>query len=536
MAVTLPRPAGLTLPLPRPLPFPIPAAPATRRHILPSRDALVEHGARLATVVTVACVAIFLDASTSYESSTALPYIQGAVGATADEASWLVTLFNAAYETATLLSPWFLTRFGRRRYFVGSLVGYAVFSLACAASPTYEFFLVARLLQGFALGGFFACGVLSLFMSIPDRLRLVGIMLFSMSSQLGSAIGPAVAGYLVYNDAWQWVFVLSALPALVLAFGIGRILKDPVRPQRVPFDVVGALLIVVTFLCLQYVVNEGERRNWTEDPWVTLALCIAPLGGAAMLYWVLRVSPHPFLDFRVLRHRNLVVGAVFGFGFGVMLQAATSIGAFVEKTLDFTPTLGGGTDALRAIAIVVFVPIVTFAMAEKWLGVRTALLLGLGIAFAGFRFEVTATTTDSDFTSFILPMAGIGIGIAILYRALATVIFGTLPKEDLIMGLLVYKLSGLLGGALAVPFFTTMLDHRFDAVSTALAGGVNLASAPVRTYLGHGGNAATLGHIVQAQATAIAYSDLWSTASLVVLALLSAILLLDVRSPAPAAD
>ncbi len=99
MAATLPRPLSLPISLPSPG-LRLPPAPTTRRRISPSRDALLEGGRRLAIVVAVACVTIFLDASTSYESSTALPYIQGAVAATPDQGSWIVTLFNAAYDSS----------------------------------------------------------------------------------------------------------------------------------------------------------------------------------------------------------------------------------------------------------------------------------------------------------------------------------------------------------------------------------------------------------------------------------------------------
>jgi DHA2 family multidrug resistance protein len=523
MALTLP------LPVPRWAIVP-PATTAERVHVTPSRGVITEYGVKLAVILVSACVAIFLDASVSYESSTALPYIAGAVAATPDQASWIVTLFSAAYDTSILLSTWFLARFGRRRYFVGSLAGFAVFSFACALSSEYHVFLVFRLLQGFALGSFFSCGVLSLFMTIPNHLRLMGIMLFSMASQMGGALGPAVAGYLVYNDAWQWVFVLSALPALALAAGIHYTLRDPVEPHFVPFDWLGAALIAVTFLALQYLVNEGERRNWIEDPWVVLALVITPLFGAAMLVWKLKFSPHPFLDFRVLRHRNLVIGAVFGAGFGVLLQVATLIGGFVEPALDFTPTLGGGLDALRAVAIAVVVPIATFAMAENWLGIRTALIAGLAVTFIGFHLEVTATTAGSDFSSFIIPFAVIGAGIALLYRALATVIFGALPPEDLIMGLLVYKMSGVLGGALAAPVFVTLLDHRVAAHLNELAGSMTLQEPAVRNFMaGAQGGAKALASMVSLQANTLAYSDLWAIASVIALAMIPVVFAIDLR-------
>jgi DHA2 family multidrug resistance protein len=509
-----------------------PTTAPVRQYVSPSRAAVVVHGTHLAIVVACACVAIFLDASTSYESATALPYIQGAIAATPDQGSWIVTLFNAAYATSILTSPWFLTRFGRRTYFSASLAGFALASIGCALASEYDVFLALRVLQGFALGAFFACGVLSLFMSIPDSLRLVGVMIFSMASQMGSAIGPAIAGALVYDDAWQWVFVISAVPAAILALAVWYTLDDPEPARRVPFDAIGALLIGVTFLALQYVVNEGERRNWADDPWVMLALVIAPLAGAALLVWKHRFSPAPFLDLRVLRHRNLVVGAIFGFGFGFVLQAATQTGGFVETALDFTPVLGGGLDALRAVAIIIFVPIVTVAMAEHWLGTRTALVIGLATTFVGFRLEVLATTTDADFTSFILPFAGIGIGIAILYRALATVIFGSLPREDLIMGLLVYKISGVLGGAIAAPVLATLLDHLTAAHRSDLVAGITLTSPTVRSFLAGGNAMSELAHTVAVQAATLSYSDLWSYASIVVIALVPAILLLDMRATA----
>jgi DHA2 family multidrug resistance protein len=357
-------------------------------------------------------------------------------------------------------------------------------------------------------------------------------MIFSMASQMGSAIGPAIAGALVYDDAWQWVFVISAVPAAILAVAVWYTLDDPEPARRVPFDAIGALLIAATFLTLQYVVNEGERRNWADDPWVVLALVIAPLAGAALLVWKHRFSRAPFLDLRVLRHRNLVVGAIFGFGFGFVLQAATQTGGFVETALDFTPVLGGGLDALRAVAIIIFVPIVTVAMAEHWLGTRAALLLGLATTFVGFRLEVLATTTDADFTSFILPFAGIGIGIAILYRALATVIFGSLPREDLIMGLLVYKISGVLGGAIAAPVLATLLDRLTAAHRSDLVAGVTLTSPAIRSFVSAGNAMSALAHTVAVQAATLSYSDLWSYASIVVIALVPAILLLDMRAAA----
>ena len=522
---------ALTLPLPVPRwAIAPPVRAAERVHVTPSRGVITEYGVKLAVILVSACVAIFLDASTSYESSTALPYIAGAVAATPDQASWIVTLFSAAYDTSILLSTWFLARFGRRRYFAGSLIGFAIFSFACALSAEYHVFLVFRFLQGFALGSFFSCGVLSLFMTIPNHLRLMGIMLFSMASQMGGALGPAVAGYLVYNDAWQWVFVLSGIPALALAAGIHFTLRDPVEPQRVPFDWIGAVLIAVTFLELNYLVNEGERRNWIEDPWVVLALVLTPVCGAATLVWKLRFSPHPFLDFRVLRHRNLVIGAVFGAGFGVLLQVATLIGGFVEPALDFTPTLGGGLDALRAVAIAIVVPIATIAMAAKWLGIRTALILGLIATFIGFHLEVTATTAASDFTSFIIPFGVIGAGVALLYRALATVIFGVLPPEDLIMGLLVYKMSGVLGGALAAPIFVTLLDHRVAAHLNDLAGSITLQEPAVRSFMASAqGSAKALAGMVNLQANTLAYSDLWAVASVLALVLIPVVFAIDLR-------
>ena len=67
-------------------------------------------------------------------TNVALPTIQGNLGASQDEGTWVVTSYTIAAIIVIPLTPWLQNRFGRRkRYFIASIVGFTLASVACGA-------------------------------------------------------------------------------------------------------------------------------------------------------------------------------------------------------------------------------------------------------------------------------------------------------------------------------------------------------------------------------------------------------------------
>ena len=64
-------------------------------------------------------------------TNVALPNIQGNLGASQDEGTWIVTAYTIAAIVVIPLTPWLQNRFGRRNYFLASIIGFTIASIFC---------------------------------------------------------------------------------------------------------------------------------------------------------------------------------------------------------------------------------------------------------------------------------------------------------------------------------------------------------------------------------------------------------------------
>ncbi|MEC7539325.1 MAG: MFS transporter, partial [Pseudomonadota bacterium] len=87
-----------------------------------------------------------INMSTAY---VALPNIQGNLSARPDQIGWIITAFVVATAVGTVLTGWLSGRFGRRRVFLGSIVGFTVTSALCGIAGGFESLVFYRVLQGF---------------------------------------------------------------------------------------------------------------------------------------------------------------------------------------------------------------------------------------------------------------------------------------------------------------------------------------------------------------------------------------------------
>ncbi len=80
--------------------------------------------------------------------NVALPQLQGALSATQDQISWVVTLNVVATGVATPMTGWAVARLGRRPLLLGAVIGFTISTLLCATATTLETLLIYRMAQG----------------------------------------------------------------------------------------------------------------------------------------------------------------------------------------------------------------------------------------------------------------------------------------------------------------------------------------------------------------------------------------------------
>lgn len=114
------------------------------------------------------------------------------------------------------ISPLFLgplsETVGRRPVLVGSLTLYAILTLCCALSPTYDILLVFRALAGTTASVANAV-VPGLFADTFESSAKRGLAMsyFMLASAMGPLTGPLISGYISLNLGWRWVFWIALI-------------------------------------------------------------------------------------------------------------------------------------------------------------------------------------------------------------------------------------------------------------------------------------------------------------------------------------
>jgi DHA2 family multidrug resistance protein len=272
---------------------------------------------RRAAILVSGMLTVTLYFTTILVVSTVLPQIQGAMSATPDEVSWIVTFNILAIAIATPMTGWLVARFGRRRTMCTCVAGFVFSTLMCGLAPSLETLIFWRIVQG-AIGAPTVPLAQSILLDIyPKEQHRFVMGMNGMGVILGPIIGPTLAGQLAEDIGWRWAFHML-LPVSVLAFlGLFLLLPRDQKTERIRFDWIGFLSLSIAVGCLQYLLARGPRLDWFESQ----QLVVASIVGVVSFYVFIAHSvtaEKPFLDLRLLTNRNLALGFLLVTLFGML--------------------------------------------------------------------------------------------------------------------------------------------------------------------------------------------------------------------------
>ncbi|MBD5633995.1 MAG: MFS transporter [Candidatus Eremiobacteraeota bacterium] len=217
-------------------------------------------------VMAAALVSLFVDQSFGGVYQAIGGYAAGSLGATADEAPWMTIGYTAFYYVMILLTPWLMTRFGRRALFSAGHLLFGAISLYLAATNSLHGFMIGRCFEGLAQGTFFVCSVITVLTLFPLKLRGYAFSIFSVTSLSGAASGSFIGGWFIDHAYWRGAFALYALLAAFAGVVISLLLEAEGPKKTSPFDTAGVAFAFVAFFGFQYVAAFGERRDWASSP------------------------------------------------------------------------------------------------------------------------------------------------------------------------------------------------------------------------------------------------------------------------------
>ncbi len=505
------------------------ARPRTAAASQPRRD-VVEYGARRTFIVVAVILAAMLEIIDTTIVNVALPYIQGNIGASQDEGTFIVTSYIVANVIVIPLSPWFQRRFGRRQYFAASIIIFTLASLMCGLSRNLETLVIWRFVQGAGGGGLLSQAQAILRETFPRSQQGAAQGLFAVGALFGPSIGPLAGGLLVDNLSWPWIFFVNIPIGIVAATFTIVYMRNPEDPQKLKLDVAGITLLAIGLGSLQYVLDQGQEKDWFGDSTILWLSVISGLSLISFLVWELFITKRPAVDFRVLRYQSVWAGSILGFVLGItLLGTLITLPQFVEGSLNFTATKSGQLLVARALPVMLLTPVGVILATRFKLDPR--IQVGCGFVLIGLSNFVLAgvTTSTSSFWQVAPSLVLSGAGLSQVFIPLSLVIFGSVSPPDVPKASAFFNLSRQLGGSVATAILITLLDRTEVGYQTALAASANLSRPVIRNFVApsgvvRSGSVSQLFEIVNGQALVLAYADVsrfvgWTTIILAPLAL-----------------
>jgi DHA2 family multidrug resistance protein len=484
--------------------------------------------------------------------NVALPYMQGNLGATLSEIGWVSTGYSIANVIVIPLSAWLGSRFGKKRYFIFSLVAFTLASIMCGLANDLSTLIIGRVIQGLGGGGLLAKAQALMFETFPREEQAKASTIFTLGVIAGPAIGPALGGYLTDNFGWRWIFFINVPLGIMAVFMCTTFLlpDDPKAIKSTDVDWLGILFLALGIGAFQTVLEQGQQDDWFSSVFIQRMALLSLAGLAAFVWQELRVE-HPAVDIRVLKYRSLAAGSVLSLAVGMGLYGTVFVvPVFAQTVLQFTATKTGLMLVPGALASAagsfLLLPLRKLLTPRQLIAIGCLITIGVMVVFSHLN-------PDYGAEQFFWPLIWRGFGTVIMFLPLSIATLGSLPKDKISSGSGFFSLTRQLGGSIGIAAITTMVAkqqfvHRsqliYDAsdLNPAYTDRLSANTSYFNTTSGdpvqvHNQALTLIDNAINAQAALLSYRDVFYLVAVIFLGVLPLILLLSGTpkpTPAPA--
>jgi MFS transporter, DHA2 family, multidrug resistance protein len=459
--------------------------------------------------------------------ASSLVQIQSGIGATADEISWVQTIYLLAEVVVMPLTAYLTKMWGTRNFYVVAVVGFIVTSVAVGLSSSVTMMIVFRALQGLFAGAMIPPVFATAMTVFPPERRVTANVIVGLIVTLSSTIGPTLGGHLTDLLSWRWLFFINIPVGVLVIFLVGRYANfdkgDPSLSKGI--DWWGLGLMTVFLLSMQYVLEEGNDEGWFDDGLILWLAVTAALTGIAFIwrqlaYWQPIVSLAPFRD------RNFSLGIVMTFVTGLSLFGGTFLmPIFLGQVRGFSSAEVGNTMLVSGLTMFLSAPIA--GRIVRMIDLRISMILGFALAAWAIQLGVRVTDEWGFWEFFTLQVAR-GLGTMVAMIAAQQMSVASLPVTMMKDASGLINLIRNVGGAVGLAVLSTILSHQTavhymdiaTAASTANAASAGLMDGLTQVMGARGaadpeGMAAkAMGAMIRREASVLSFGDAFAVLAL----------------------
>lgn len=466
-------------------------------------------------------------------ANVALPHMQGSLGATYDQISWVLTSYIVAAAIVMPLTGFLSARFGRKRVFMASIVGFTITSMLCGAAMNLTQIVLFRLLQGVFGASLVPLSQAVLLDTYPRERHGPAMALWGLGVMVGPILGPTLGGWLTEYYDWRWVFYINLPFGLLAWFGLGLYVRETEIDATRRFDLAGFAMLSLGIGALQMMLDRGGTLDWFSSTEIVVEAMLAGLGLYLFVAHIF-THEHPFIEPALFRDRNFSVGLLFIFVVGmILLTTMTLLPPFLQGLLGYPVVDVGLLLAPRGIGTMISM----FVVGRLSGRVDARLQLVVGLLLAAFS-QWEMTQFDLGITGWDIVRTGIvqGLGLGFLFVPLSTIAFSTLAPRLRTEGTALFSLVRNIGMSIGVSVVITKLSSNVQANHAGLAQFIEPFSFALRQAAASGAvdpgtplGLSLLDAEVTRQAATLAYLQDFRMMTWVTLAALPLVLLLRSR-------
>jgi len=421
----------------------------------------------------------FMAGMNVHVTNASLPEIEGSLGATFDEGSWITTAYLIAEIVVIPLSAWLVQVFSMRRVLLVGAGGFLLFSVACSFASNIAVMIVLRALQGGFGGVLIPLSFQLIATELPSSRLPLGMALFAIANNVAQAAGPSIGGWLTEAYSWRYIFYLQLPPGLVLLAAIAwSVDKLPMKTELLrKGDWGGIVAMTVGLGMLQLVLEEGGRKDWFASDFILRSSVIAAIGLIAFVWIELR-RKEPFLDLRLLARYNFGLSSLMQFVFG-----AVTFGA-VFLVPNYFAQLHGYSARQIGMTMIPYGLVqlaMSFAAPAMMRRVGARAVIVAGFAFIAAGCYMNAHLDNDSAANVIVPSLIVrGIGQSLVVVALSVMAVAGLEKSEMGSASGLFSMVRNTGGAVGIAVISQVVVEREKFHSARMGEAVSMYAPAVQ--------------------------------------------------------
>lgn len=389
--------------------------------------------------------------------AASLNSIQAGLSAGPDEIAWVQTAYLMAEIVMIPLAAYLSIALSTRWLFTASAVLFTLASLMCGFAWNIQSMTVFRAVQGFVGGAMVPTVFATGFALFEGKSRAMIPAILGMVSTLAPTLGPTIGGWISDSLSWHWLFFVNVVPGAFIAIALPILGKvdEPDLSALKRIDWLHVTSLAVFLGALQYVLEEGPRNQWFEDPTI---LTVAWISFVAMLLFFERsfFSTMPVLKLSPFRRPVFAMACVLSFVIGFGLYAATYLTPiFLGRVRDFSSLEIGTTVFVAGIFMTFGAPLA--ARLTTIIDQRIVIAVGFSL-FAFSSWLMTFVTSEWGFWELLLPQGIRGFSILLCIVPSVGMALNGVPPSELRYASGLFNLMRNLGGAVGIATVTTWLQ------------------------------------------------------------------------------